>query len=224
MIMMKFNCIIFDLDGTLADTLGDIAASMNGALESRGFPPVPREQYAGMVGWGIKRLALLALPPEARDEKNAETLAAAAVRFYAEKPLVYSRPYPEIPPLVEELRRLKIKTAVLTNKPDPLARLVIDGLFPAGSFDIVLGEKPGVPGKPNPAPVWEILMELDRSPRNTIFAGDSEVDMETARAAECHALGVSWGFRPRKALEQAGAERIVDSPGEILSLIRHTKI
>ncbi|MDR2403061.1 MAG: HAD family hydrolase [Spirochaetaceae bacterium] len=221
---MKFNCIIFDLDGTLVDTLEDIAASMNRALESRGFPPVPPEQYAGMVGWGIKRLALLALPPEARDEKNAGPLAAAAVRFYTENPLVYSRPYPEIPRLVEDLKRLKVKTAVLTNKPDPVARLVIDGLFPAGSFNIVLGEKPGVPRKPDPASVWDILMRLDSTPRNTIFAGDSEIDMETARAAECHALGVSWGFRSRAALKQAGAERIVDSPGEILNLIKDTRI
>ncbi|MDR3144877.1 MAG: HAD family hydrolase [Treponema sp.] len=221
---MKFNCVIFDLDGTLVDTLRDIAASMNRALESRGFPPVPPEQYAGMVGWGIKRLAFLALPPEARNEQNAEPLAAAAARFYAENPLVYSRPYPEIPRLVEELKRLKVKTAVLTNKPDPVARLVIDGLFPAGSFDVVLGEKPGLPKKPDPSSVWDILMRLDGTPRNTVFAGDSEIDMETARAAECHALGVSWGFRPRAVLEQAGAERIIDTPGEILTLIRDIRM
>jgi phosphoglycolate phosphatase len=221
---MKFNCVIFDLDGTLVDTLADIAASMNRALEGRGFPPVPLEEYAGMVGWGIKRLALLALPPDVRDEKTAEPVAADAVRFYAENPLVHSRPYPGIPQLTADLKRLKIKTAVLTNKPDPVARMVIDGLFPQGTFDIILGDKPGVPRKPDPAAVWDILMALDRSPRNTIFAGDSEIDMETARAAECHALGVSWGFRSRAVLEKAGAERIVENPEDILTLIKETRI
>jgi phosphoglycolate phosphatase len=222
---MKFTCVIFDLDGTLVDTLDDIALSMNRALEACGFPPVSREAYISMVGWGIKRLASLALPPEAgRDEKTVETLAALAVRFYAQDPLVYSRPYPGIPELLEELRRRRIKTAVLTNKPDPVARLVIKGLFPPNSFDAVLGDMPGRPRKPDPAALWELLMELGRTPRDAIFAGDSEVDMETANAAECHALGVSWGFRSREVLEKAGAQRIIDAPPELLSLIQETRM
>jgi phosphoglycolate phosphatase len=222
---MKFTCVIFDLDGTLVDTLDDIARSMNRALEANGFPPVRREAYAAMVGWGIRRLASLALPPDAgKDEKTAETVAACAVRFYAEEPLVYSRPYPGIPELLSELRRRRVKTAVLTNKPDPVARLVIEGLFPPGCFDALQGEAPGRPRKPDPATVWEILMELGRTPRDAIFAGDSEVDMETAKAAGCHALGVSWGFRSREALEKAGAQRVIDSPGELLSLIQETRM
>jgi phosphoglycolate phosphatase len=176
------------------------------------------------VGWGIKRLAFLALPPAARDEKTAEEVAADAVRFYAEAPLVYSRPYPGIPELVAELRRKRIKAAVLTNKPDPVAQLVIEGLFPPHSGDIVQGDLPGRPRKPDPASTWEILMQLDSTPRNTIFAGDSEIDMETARAAECHALGVSWGFRSREVLEKAGAQRIINSPRELLGLIQETRM
>jgi phosphoglycolate phosphatase len=219
---MKFTCVIFDLDGTLVDTLGDIADSMNAALAARNFPPVPREAYINMVGWGIKRLAFLALPPSARDEKTAEDIAAGAARYYAEHPVVHSKPYPGIPELVAALGRKKIKTAVLSNKPDPVTALVIGKLFPPGSFQLVQGEIPGVPRKPDPASTWEILMGLDRSPRETIFVGDSEIDMETARAAECHALGVSWGFRDRLSLEAAGAERIIDRPEELLELIRHT--
>ncbi|MDR0387841.1 MAG: HAD family hydrolase [Treponema sp.] len=222
---MKFTCVIFDLDGTLVDTLDDIARSMNRALEVRGFPPVGREAYTAMVGWGIKRLASLALPPEAgKDEKTVETVAADAVRFYAEEPLVYSRPYAGIQELVPELRRRRVKTAVLTNKPDPVARLVIAGLFPPGSFDAVQGESPGRPRKPDPTALWELLMELGRTPRDTIFAGDSEVDMETAKAAECHALGVSWGFRGREALKKAGAQRIIDTPSELLDIIQETRM
>jgi phosphoglycolate phosphatase len=222
---MKFTCVIFDLDGTLVDTLDDIARSMNRALEAHGFPPAGREAYPAMVGWGIKRLAALALPPEAgKDEKTVDAVAADAVRFYAEEPLVHSRPYPGIQELVTELRRRRVKTAVLTNKPDPIAQLVIAGLFPAGSFDAVQGQRSGHPGKPDPAAVWELLMELGRTPRDTIFVGDSEVDMETAKAAECRALGVSWGFRGREVLEKAGAQGIIDSPPELLSLMQETRI
>jgi phosphoglycolate phosphatase len=216
---MKFKCVIFDLDGTLVCTLRDIAEAMNRALVLRAYPPLPPEEYTSRIGWGIKRLAFLSLPAAVRDEKTAETLAADAARFYAEKPLVYSRPYPGIPAVVAELKRRNIKTAVLTNKPDPVTALVVKGLFPPGSFDLILGDKPGQPRKPDPASTWEILTALDRTPRETIFMGDSEIDMETAHAALCHALGVSWGFRDRACLEAAGADRIIDSPEDLLPLL-----
>jgi phosphoglycolate phosphatase len=221
---MKFKCVIFDLDGTLVDTLGDIALSMNRALESQGFKPVPEGEYKTMVGWGIKRLAYLALPPESREEARVEELAASAARFYAEKPLVYSKPYPGILEMLGELKRKKLRTAVLTNKPDPVAQMVIEGLFPPAYFDEVLGDTAEFPRKPNPASAWDLIMRLDSTPRDTIFVGDSEVDMETALAAECHALGVSWGFRSREALEKAGAQRIIDNPWDLLELIREIRM
>jgi phosphoglycolate phosphatase len=222
---MKFTCVIFDLDGTLVDTLDDIALSMNRALQSCGFPPISRDAYLAKVGWGIKRLASLALPPDAgADEKIAETVAARAVKFYAEEPLVYSKPYPGIQELLAELRRRRVKTAVLTNKPDPVAQLVIKGIFPPHSFDVVQGDSPGRPRKPDPTALWDILLELGRTPRDTIFAGDSEIDIEIAKAAECHALGVSWGFRSRDVLEKAGAQRIIDAPSELLTLIQDTRM
>jgi phosphoglycolate phosphatase len=222
---MKFTCVIFDLDGTLVNTLGDIALSMNQALEACGFSPLRQEAYAAMVGWGIKRLASLALPPEAgQDERIVETLAACAVKFYNKDPLVYSKPYPDIPELLGELKRRRIKTAVLTNKPDPIAQLVIKGLFPPHSFDVVRGDRPDRFRKPDPTAVWDLLIELGHTPRGSILAGDSEVDMETAIAAECHALGVSWGFRSREVLEEAGAQRIIDAPLELLQLIQTTRM
>ncbi|MDR2104104.1 MAG: HAD family hydrolase [Treponema sp.] len=219
---MKYKCVIFDLDGTLVDTLEDIAYSMNRALEEHGFPPAPLGEYPKMVGWGIKKLAYLALPSAVREggagEAAAEAVAADASRFYAERPLGCSKPYPGIPELLAELRGKKIKTAVLTNKPDRTARLVIGGLFLPGSFDAVYGERPGIPRKPDPASAWDLLLELDSTPRETVFIGDSEIDIETARAAQCHALGVSWGFRSREILEKAGADRIIDLPRELLEL------
>ncbi|MDR3172145.1 MAG: HAD family hydrolase [Treponema sp.] len=220
---MKFKCIIFDLDGTLVNTIADIAGSMNRALEAHGFPPVPVQDYLTKVGWGIKRLAYLCLPAAAQQDGTAdqvaEGVAADATRFYAEQPLVYSQPYPDMLDLVAALGRTTMKTAVLSNKPDPVARLVVQGLFPQGSFSLIQGDRPGLPRKPDPAATWAMLMALDRTPRETIFMGDSEIDMETAHAAGCYALGVSWGFRSRQVLEAAGADRIIDTPGELLGLI-----
>jgi phosphoglycolate phosphatase len=215
---MKYGCVIFDLDGTLVDTLGDIAASMNRALEGRGFPPLPVESYKKIVGWGIRRLAFNALPEQDRNEETAALVAEEAQRFYAAKPLVHSRPYPGVADLVAELRRRKIRTAVLSNKPDPVSRLVVEGSFPRGAFDLVQGEIPSLPRKPNPAGAWEILVQLDRTPRETIFMGDSEIDMETAVNTGCFPLGAGWGFRP-ETLEKAGAARIIGKPGELLEML-----
>jgi phosphoglycolate phosphatase len=216
---MKYRCVIFDLDGTLVDTLEDIAGSMNRALEGRGFPPLPVESYKKIVGWGIKKLAFGALPEPVRNDENAALVAAEAQQFYAEQPLVHSLPYPGMGDLAAELRRRKVRTAILSNKPDPVAQLVVSGLFPGGAFDLVQGEIPGLPRKPDPAGAWEILVQLECTPRETIFMGDSEIDMETARNIGCFPLGVSWGFRSRETLEKAGAARIINNPAELLKML-----
>ena len=213
---LKHKGVIFDLDGTLVDTLEDIAVSMNRALKLRGFPELPAEEYKEKVGWGVKRLAFLSLPPQARSEETAALVAADSARFYAEKPLCFSRPYPGILELVGELGRKKIKTAVLTNKPDPVAQKVIAGLFPPGSFIVVQGEVSVKPRKPDPACVWELAVGMDLTPADIIFVGDSEIDMETAVSSGCFPLGVSWGYRPRETIEKAGARRIIERPEELL--------
>ena len=226
---MRFKCIIFDLDGTLVDTIGDIAAAMNHALEEGGFPTLSREQYAKIVGNGLRTLASKALPPEARDEKTVDAAYRSALGFYRGHPADFSQPYPGIPELLAELRgkrtfgsadrRSAVKTAVLSNKADHLTQMVIGKFFPPYTFDLVIGERPGIPRKPDPASTWELITELDGSPRETLFVGDSEVDAATAQAAECSFLGVSWGFRSRAALEAAGASRIIDNPAELWELL-----
>ena len=216
---LKYKGIIFDLDGTLVNTLGDISASMNRALKLRGFPELKTEEYREKVGWGIKRLAYLALPEEARSEETSALLGAEASRYYAETPLLHSRPYTGVPELVSALRQMKIKTAVLTNKPDPAAQLVVSGLFPPGSFSHVQGEISGKPRKPDPACVWELLVEMELNPADVIIAGDSEIDIELALASGCFPLGVSWGYRPREIIEKAGARKIIDKPEELLELL-----
>jgi phosphoglycolate phosphatase len=217
-VKVKYRCVIFDLDGTLADTIPDIADAMNRALSAAGFSPVDESAYPEMVGWGIKKLAWLALPESARNEETAGKVASEAARIYNENPLVRTKAYPGIGGLLGALRAKRIKTAVLTNKPDATALAVVEGLFATGTFSSIRGAVPGSPLKPDPGAVWEILAELDITPRDTVFMGDSEVDIETARNAGCFPLGVSWGYRPRKLLEEAGAVRIIDSPDELLSL------
>ncbi|MDR1420100.1 MAG: HAD family hydrolase [Treponema sp.] len=216
---MKYRCIIFDLDGTLADTIPDIAQAMNRALAEEGFATVDEAAYSAMVGWGIRRLAELALPPSARTEEAVKRIAARAERVYHENPLVRTKVYPGMAGIAGALAEKHIKTAVLSNKPDEVTRSVVNGLFPPGSFGAIRGGRPGIPLKPDPFAVMEILAELDRVPRDTVFAGDSEIDMRTARESGCFPLGVSWGYRPRSVLEEAGAAVIVDSPAALLSFM-----
>ena len=224
---MKYRCVIFDCDGTLLDTLGDIAASMNQALALHGFPQVPQEKYRDMVGWGIFRLAELVLPQEARNEANIKLLGDCATGIMGEHPEgIFTKPYPGIPELLMELSVLrrsqskKIILAVLSNKPDSVLRHVIGKFFAPVGFDAVCGLHSGVAAKPDPSMVWEILTDADRLPQDTIFAGDSEIDIETARNAGCYPLGVSWGFRPRSTLEAAGAAQIIDKPEELLMFFK----
>jgi phosphoglycolate phosphatase len=221
---MRFKCVIFDLDGTLADTLEDIAAAVNHALEARGFATLSLERYARIVGDGLRNLCRNALPPSARDDETVDAVRQEALAYYREHPVDHAKPYPGIAELVAQLRgmssrRSGIRTAVLSNKPDSLTQMVIGKLFPPGSFDLVYGERPAFPRKPDPASTWDIITELDASPRETLFVGDSEIDLATATAAECSFLGVAWGFRGREALQAAGAGRIIDRPGELPELL-----
>ena len=216
---MRHKGVIFDMDGTLVDTLQDIAASMNKALELHGFPVLEIEAYRDKVGWGIRRLAFLCLQAGGVNgslEKDAELVAADAVRFYTEDPVVKTTVYPGMLELTAELRRKKIKTAVLTNKNDPTAQLVVSRLFPADAFNIVRGEMKGRPRKPDPECVWDLLVDMDLNPADVVFAGDSEVDIETAVSSGCFPLGVSWGYRPRQIIVNAGARRVIDKPEELL--------
>ena len=221
---LKYKAVIFDLDGTLVDTLGDIAVSMNRALKLHGFPELPEQDFRDKVGWGIERLAFLSLPEEASlpegtcKKETASRVAQDAAGFYAENPLVYSRVYPGIQELLSTLLQKKIKTAVLSNKPDPTAQKVVAGLFPPGSFVRVQGEVTGRARKPDPSSVWELLLDLDITPTNVIFTGDSEIDIETAVSSGCFALGVSWGYRSRETILKAGARRIIEKPEELLEL------
>ncbi|MDR0403322.1 MAG: HAD family hydrolase [Treponema sp.] len=215
----SFRCAIFDLDGTLVDTVQDLASVLNRVIQERGFDPAPMECFIKMQGKTIEAQVSAMLPPEERNDKFVEELAAEARKFYEEEPPNLGKPYRGIQELLSALGRKKIKRAVLTNKPDRIANREIGLFFPAGSFDMVSGIRPGFPHKPDPASVWELLVELDASPRNTILIGDSEIDMQTAAAAGCFAVGVSWGYRDAAALKNAGAMCIINKPLELLEFL-----
>jgi phosphoglycolate phosphatase len=224
---MKYRCVIFDCDGTLLDTLEDIASAMNQSLAKHGFPPAPLEKFRDMVGWGIYRLARLAMPEEARTESNIQTIGNYAEKIMKEQPLdsYLTKPYPGITELLVQLSALKsqrskkVALAVLSNKPDSVLRNIMGKYFPPFTFDAICGLRPDLVPKPDPSSVWEILTEVGCSPGDTIFMGDSEIDIETARNSGCYPLGVSWGFRSRATIEAAGAARIIDKPEELWKLL-----
>ncbi len=211
--------IVFDLDGTLVDTIADIAASVNRALAVRGFPEPAAESYPAMIGWGIRRLVYLALPESARDDATVAAATADALDFYAQVPVLHSRLYPGIRELVAGLRQRGLTMAVLTNKPDPVAQLVVDRLFPDRPFALVRGDRPGAPRKPDAALTRSVLAELGADPGKTLFVGDSVVDVQTAHGVGCTIVGVSWGFRGPAELIAAGTDHLIDSAEQLSALI-----
>jgi len=218
---VKYKSVIFDCDGTLIDTLDDIAAAMNNALDTHGFPTLQTKDYLDKVGWGIAKLAALALPEEARTNDNIEKLGGHAARFMEELPAEksLSKPYPGIRELLTELKSRKIVIAVLSNKVDSVLHRMMHDFFSPLVFDAVCGLRPGVAPKPDPAAAWEMLAEMGKNPHETIFVGDSEIDMETAKNSGCYPLGVTWGFRSKATLVEAGAARIIDKPDELWELL-----
>ncbi|MFA6506557.1 MAG: HAD family hydrolase [Treponemataceae bacterium] len=214
-----FKAIIFDLDGTLVDTIEDIAAAVNSALVSFGFPTHASGDYYRLVGNGMRNLVRNAAPVDFSDEAVLDACVAQAVREYAEKPAVFSKAYPGVPELLNELRARKMPAAILSNKPDGLTLLVVKAVLGNHSFSAVQGEKTGVPRKPDPTSALAIAALLGAKPREVLYLGDSDVDMHTARNAGFFAAGAAWGFRGSEELEAAGAQAMIESPIDLLKLL-----
>ena len=212
--------VLFDLDGTLLNTIDDLADAGNWVCAQNGWPTFTVEQYKHMVGNGIPKLVERFSPAGCRSpEQLAETLARFTARYDAHKE-DKTAPYPGIPALLADLKAEGIQTAVFSNKADALCGGIIDHYFAPGSFAAVRGSRPGVPTKPDPAGLYSLMAELGADPAATLFVGDSDVDIATGHNAGLPALGAVWGFRGAGELTAAGADALVYQPADILAYIR----
>ena len=211
--------IIFDLDGTLLDTIGDLAAAANHMLRLRGLGEHSYDDYRRFVGNGILRLVERALPEELRTPDYVQAARADFLAYYIGHIDGATVPYAGIPALLAALTGRGVTLAVASNKFQAGTEKLIRSYFPTIPFAVVLGQRAGVPLKPDPAVVGEILAacRIDRS--ETLYVGDSGIDIETARAAGVRSAGVTWGFRARAELEAAAADHIVTRPEELLTLL-----
>lgn len=216
--MSRFRAVLFDLDGTLLDTIEDIADAMNAVLHRAGFPGHTPEAYARFVGEGIEQLALRSLPPAHREAETVARCVEEMRREYATGRLVKTRPYPGVPGLLDALSARGCRLAVLSNKPHESARELVSAKLGRWNFDRVAGARPGVPLKPDPAPALEISSALGIPPGEFILLGDSGIDMDTARAAGMHPAGALWGFRGRDELVLHGAASLLEKPADLLAL------
>lgn len=216
---MDTGLVIFDLDGTLLNTIGDLAVACNAVLAMRGLPQHTYDEYCHFVGNGIMRLVERALPEELRTPYTVAAVRADFVKYYTEHIDVYTKPYEGIPELVAEIARRGVRIAVASNKFQTGTEKLIRLFFPGVEFAAVFGQREGVPLKPDPAVVEEILALTGVAKERVLYVGDLGVDMQTAAAAGVRSVGVTWGFRERAELEEAGARHIVDSPAGILELL-----
>lgn len=208
---------IFDLDGTLVDSLPGIARALNRALESHGHAVHPEARVRDFIGNGTWVLARRALPDDAPDELIA-AVEAAFVTEYATAWKTGTAPYPGIDELVASLKARGLPLAVFSNKPDAFTKEIVAHLFPAGTFQAALGHREGTPRKPDPAGALEIAAGFDLHPPEVAFVGDSLTDRETAQNATMVPILVDWGYESRAALAATGLP-LVSSPEELLPLL-----
>ncbi len=216
---MKFQATLFDLDGTLLDTVDDIGDAANRVLSKNGFPIHPISSYYQFIGEGVKVLFTRALPKENRNEDLIDACLKEFVEDYRHNYDVKSKPYDGIPELLDELSMRSIKLAILSNKPDPLTKNCVASLLSNWDFEVVFGQRASVPRKPDPKGALEIAERLTISPSNFLFLGDTAIDMKTAVSAGMFSVGVAWGFRPSKELKENGARAIIEKPMQLLDLI-----
>lgn len=216
---MNKQLVIFDLDGTLLDTVADLANATNQALAKCGYPTHPTEAYYRFVGNGINKLFARALPEEARTEENVQRIRTLFIPYYNEHNADNSRPYPGIVELLTHLQDQGIQLAVASNKYQQATAKLVGHFFPGIRFAAVYGQREGIPIKPDPTIVNDILSATGISRARTLYIGDSGVDMQTARNASVESVGVTWGFRDEEELCTNGAVHIIHNAKDIQELV-----
>ena len=214
-----YKTVVFDLDGTLLNTIDDLADAGNRVCAARGWPQHTVEEYKYFMGNGIPKLVERFSPPQARTPAVlADTLAAFQADYGAHL-RDKTAPYPGIPALLARLKAAGVQLAVFSNKADPLARQVVADYFDAALFDAVRGALPGVPTKPAPQGTLALMQAIGADPAATLYVGDSNVDVDTAHNAGLPCCGVLWGFRTRQELTDAGAEHLAADAEELWNVI-----
>ena len=216
---MKLAATLFDLDGTLLDTLDDLCDSMNRVLAAQGFSGHPRDAYRYFVGDGAAKLAARALPEDRRSESAIRACLAAFNRDYDKNWNIKTKPYEGVPAMLTGLAERGLKLAVLSNKPDTFTRRCVTELLPDWRFDAVVGQRDDIAQKPDPAGAMEICTRLDVPPSGVMYVGDSGVDMRTAVAAGMYPVGALWGFRRADELRENGAKVLLQRPEDVLRLL-----
>lgn len=210
--MMKYKAVLFDMDGTLLDTLADMAAAVNRILSVHGYPLRTVGEVRAFVGNGARKLMERALPPDVTGDAF-EALLEEYRQWYEAHACVRTAPYPGVPAVLAALHRAGVRCAVVSNKPDGATRELAARFFPGLP---AFGQQDGIPAKPAPDMVYHALAELGVEASAAAYVGDSEVDVALARNAKLPLIAVSWGFRGREALEEAGAALVVDDAATLL--------
>jgi len=218
---MKFDAILFDLDGTLLYTLADLATSANNALTELGLPTHPIEDYRHFIGNGMDGLVKRIVPPQyANDKPILKKCLALAKHEYSIHYADSSIPYDGIVELLTELDNLGITKTIFSNKPDKYTQIMVKQILADFSFDIVFGVRDDVPKKPDPSAALRIANELNIPPDRFIYLGDSDTDMQTATTAGMFAAGALWGYRDAAELQSHGAKALLSSPTDLLKLLK----
>lgn len=215
---MGYKAVLFDLDGTLLNSLEDLADCTNIVLRRKGFPCHESAKYNYFVGDGMYNLLRRALPADRQDEDLINQCVVEMKEEYGQHWADKTKPYPGIPELLVALQQKGFKLAVLSNKPHEFTQVVIDQYFP-GIFDLAYGERAGVPRKPDPQGALDIAQALQLAPEEFLYLGDTNTDMRTAVSAGMYAVGVLWGFRPAEEILAAGAQVLIEQPLELLKIL-----
>ena len=216
---MRFEGIIFDLDGTLIDSLLDLANSGNALLERHGWPVHAAEEYKKFIGSGAPKLVERIIPAKQRNAQKIEELTLEFKALYRDNCDITSRAFPDIEEVVLKLKEMGIRMAVLSNKPHELTVRCVKKMLPESCFEIIKGQVDGEPRKPDPKVALDIAREMGIDPSKFIFMGDMEIDINTAMNGGFEMVAVSWGLRSKEELKEFGAKKIIDSPEEILGLL-----
>ena len=217
---MKYKAVLFDLDGTLIDTVDDIGDAANRVLSNRKFPTHSISTYRSFIGEGVRMLFTRALPQEHRTQDLITACLKEFIEDYRDNYNVKTTLYDGVPELLDVLKAKGLKLAILSNKPHPITKDCVTFFLPRWNFDVVLGQQDSIPRKPDPQGALEVAQRLGIPPSDFIYLGDTAIDMKTAVSAGMLPVGVLWGFRALAELKENGARVIIEAPMQLMDIIK----